>query len=232
MIGILVQLAVSWLIIWLFEKGDLRCLGLWPSAKRLKSFLLFFVVTASCSALGFLLKMLIAKQSWQLNPDANFSLILKGVWYVIKSVLFEELIFRGVLLYILIKKLGVLRAILISGIAFGIYHWFTYGVIGNPVAMIYTFFITGIMGLVFAFGYAKSFSLWIPIGIHLGWNLLQMVVFSSDTIGPQLFVEVSPKQQNGLTYFNFILIQFLPLIACFAINTWLLMRYKQVELTK
>ena len=43
MIGILVQLAVSWLIVWLFEKGNLNCLGLLPTKRRLTDFFLFLI---------------------------------------------------------------------------------------------------------------------------------------------------------------------------------------------
>ena len=140
MIGIVVQLAVSWLVVWLFEKGNLNCLGLLPAKKKLTDFVLFFSITAACSVLSFLLQMLIARQSWQLNPDINLLLIMKGTWFVIKSVLFEELIFRGVLLYILIKKMGAVKAIFISAAAFGMYHWFSHELWGNPVQMAIEFF--------------------------------------------------------------------------------------------
>jgi membrane protease YdiL (CAAX protease family) len=58
-------------------------------------------------------------------------LIVKGTWWTLFSVLYEELIFRGVVLYILIKRIGEVKAILISCIAFGIYHWFSYGLFWN-----------------------------------------------------------------------------------------------------
>ncbi len=38
-------------------------------------------------------------------------------------------------LYIAIKKLGVTKACILSAICFGIYHWFSHEVIGNPVQM-------------------------------------------------------------------------------------------------
>ncbi|MBC7873420.1 MAG: CPBP family intramembrane metalloprotease [Ferruginibacter sp.] len=230
MIGILVQLAVSWLIVWVYEKGNLGCLGLMPTKKRLLDLTLFFLITAACAASGFFLKMIIAKQSWLLNPDINAGLILKGVWFTIKSVLFEELIFRGVLLYILIKKIGATWAIVISATAFGIYHWFSHELWGNPGQMAIEFFITGIMGVVLAYGYAKSFSLYIPIGIHLGWNLMQMVVFSGNTIGHQLLVESLPAPVVTISYFSYFTMLFLPLLSCWIINLWLLRRYKQVQL--
>lgn len=231
MIGIIVQLAISWLLIWLYEKAGLGFLGLMPSKKRLRDFALFFLVTAACSASGFLLKNLIAKQSWMLNPDLDAWLIVKGIWFTVKSVLFEELIFRGVLFYILIKKIGAMKAIIISGIAFGIYHWFSHELWGNPQQMAIEFVTTGCMGLVLAYGYAKSFSLYIPIAIHLGWGLIQMVVFSGDTIGEQLLVEVMPRPIVTVSYFSYFTMLFFPLLSCLVINTWLLRKYKQVQLT-
>jgi membrane protease YdiL (CAAX protease family) len=230
MIGIIIQLTISWLIIWLFEKGSLNILGLLPTKKRLKDFIVFFLIVAACATSGFLLKMLIAKQSWELNPAINAGAVLEGVWFTVKSVLFEEFIFRGVLLYILIKKLGATRAIIISAVAFGIYHWFSHELWGNPAQMAIEFVMTGIMGLVLAYGYAKSFSLFIPFAIHFGWNIVQMVVFSGNTIGQQLFVAVLPKLEVTISYFKFFVMLLLPLISCWLISFWLLRRYKQVEL--
>lgn len=229
MIGIIVQLAISWLIVWLYEKGNLSCLGLMPTKKRLLDFTLFFFITAACAVSGFALKMLIAKQSWMLNPALNTVSILEGIWFTVKSVLFEELIFRGVLLYILMKKLRTTRAIIISAVAFGIYHWFSHELWGNPVQMAIEFVMTGIMGLALAYGYAKSYSLFIPIAIHFGWNIVQMVVFSGNTIGQQLFVEVLPRPVITISYFSFFVMLLLPVISCWLINGWLLRRYKQVE---
>lgn len=51
------------------------------------------------------------------------------------------------------------------------------------------------MGVVYAYGYAKTFSLYVPIAIHLGWNLVRSVVFSETVIGNQLLVQVKPVPQ-------------------------------------
>lgn len=177
MLGIIVQLALSWLIVWLFEKKNLGVLGLFPTKRRLLDFSIFFCITVACCSSDFIMRILFAGQQWKLNPVLSFKLILNGVWWNIKSVLFEELIFRGMLLYILIKKLGAAKAIIISAIGFGIYHWFSFEAFGNPMQMAIVFITTGIMGLLYAFGYAKSFSLYIPVAIHLGWNLTRSVIF-------------------------------------------------------
>src|SRR5512141_3179475 len=149
MIGIIIQLAISWLIIWLVEKGDLAVLGFFQTKKRLLDFGLFFFVTAFCCASQYLLRMYFAKEEWQLNPALSARLIFDGTWWNIKSVLFEELIFRGVLLYLIIK-FGSVRGIIISAIDIGIYHWFSFEVVGEIKQMAITFAMTGIMGLLLA----------------------------------------------------------------------------------
>lgn len=229
MVGILIQLALSWVFIWYFEKGNLSVLGWKPTSKRLSDFALFFLVTGFLCACGFFLKMGIAKQQWQLNPNFNWLEIADGVWWNIKSVLFEELIFRGVLFYILIKKLGANRAILISATAFGIYHWFSHNAFGNPQAMVTEFIITGAMGLVLAYAYAKTWSLYIPIAIHLGWGIVQQVVFSDGPIGRQLFVEVMPRPIITVSVFSFLFMQLFALVSVLGINFLLLRRKEQAS---
>lgn len=227
MLGIIVQLLISWVIIWFFEKGNLGVLGFYPTKKRLSGFFLFLIITALCCASDFIMRMAFAKEQWYVNPKLTAGILWEGVWWNIKSVLFEELIFRGVLFYILIKKLGPVKAIIISSIAFGIYHWFSHEVIGNPVQMIITFLTTGLMGVVYAYGYAKTFSLYVPIAIHLGWNLVRSVVFSETVIGDQLLVQVKPVPQVTVGYFIYFCVVFVPMLSALLINFFILKKMKQ-----
>ena len=224
MAGIIVQLAISWLIAWLIEKRNLSVLGLFPTKPRLISFFIFFIITSICCATGFLFKIYLDNQKWVINPNLSVKLILSGTWWNIKSVLFEELIFRGILLFILIKHLGPIKAIVISAIAFGIYHWFSFGVIGNAIPMLVTFLTTGIMGLLLAYGYYKTFSLYIPIAIHLGWNFTQIFVFSQGPIGNGLFVPVNAAPFRTDSYIIFFCVTFLPMLLALSINFILLKR--------
>jgi len=229
MIGILVQLILSWLIIHFVEKKDLGVLGFMPTRKRLSGFTLFFLLTALCCAGGFFLRMYFAQERWMINPRLSAMDLLNGTWWNIKSVLFEELIFRGVLLYILIKRTGMITGIILSSIAFGIYHWFSHGVIGNPVQMAITFVTTGLMGAVYAYGYARSGSILIPSAIHLGWNLTMSVVFSSGNIGEQLFVQVKPAPQVTVSYLVYFIIIILPMLSAMVLNFLFLRRIQKNE---
>ncbi len=227
MIGILVQLILSWLIIHFVEKKDLGVLGFMPTRKRMIGFGIFFFVTALCCASGFFMRMYFAGERWSLNPGMNNSMALAATWWNIKSVLFEGLIFHGVLLYILIKRTGLITGIIISSVAFGIYHWFSQELIGNYTQMAITFALSGTMGLIYAYGYARSWSILIPSAIHLGWNLTQGFVFSSGSIGNQLFITRMPEHPVSVSYFVYFLIIFFPFISAILINFWLLRKYPQ-----
>lgn len=227
MIGILIQLALSWALVWFVAKENLGVLGLRPTRRRIVEFALYFTVTGALCASGFILKMLIAKQQWQLNPAFQWEPVLTAIGFAIKSTLFEELIFRGVLLYLLIRKLGATKAIVISGIAFGIYHWFSHELFWNVQAMIIEFFITGIMGLIFAYGYAKSKSIYIPTAIHLGWGIVQMVVFSSGPVGNQIFIEALPRPVVTVSYFSYFFMELFPVVSVYVVNFWLIWKKKQ-----
>jgi len=229
MIGIIVQLALSWLLVWLFEKGNLGFLGFYPTKRRLLDFGFFFIITALCCSSDFFIRMLFIKQEWKLNPAVSANLILTGIWWNIKSVLFEELIFRGVLFYILIKKLGATKAIIISAVGFGIYHWFSQEAFGNIPQMAITFLTTGIMGLLYAYGYAKTISLYVPCAIHLGWNLTRSVIFSEGVIGDQLFIQAKPVTEFVISYFIYFSWLILPLLSALLINFWILKKRKQAD---
>ena len=229
MLGLIVQLAISWLIIWFYEKNNLRVLGFKPTKARLLDFLIFFVITAICCSTGFLLKMYFGGLRWELNPKLTMGLILEGIRWNIVSVLFEELIFRGVLLYILIKKTGTTKAIVISAIAFGIYHWFSYGIFGNVGQMVITFLLTGTMGLLYAYGYAKTMSLYIPIAIHLGWNLTQGFIFSEGPIGTGILKQVGTESFRTDSYIIFYITFLLPLLSTLLVNFYLLKKKEQVD---
>ncbi len=119
---------------------------------------------------------------------------------------------------------------LISSVAFGMYHWFSHEVFGNPVQMLITFVVTGLMGMVYAYGYAKTFSLYIPCAIHLGWNLTSSFIFSKGILGDQLFIQVKPVPEVQVGYFIFFCVAFLPVISAILVNFLLISKIKQVNL--
>lgn len=208
MIGILIQLAVSWLLLWFIAKEHLSALGFKPTRGRLLNFLFGFLVAAICLTIYCLTTTYLTNNQWALNENYSGEDFLASSWWTVKSVLFEELIFRGALLYILIRKIGLRSASLISAVAFGIYHWFSFGALGNPVQMMYVFLTTGLWGFMYALSFAKTGSLYLPVGLHLGWNLFNIVLFSQGPLGNQLLVnEYSGEKLTGLPSLALFLFQ-------------------------
>ncbi|PZD79274.1 CPBP family intramembrane glutamic endopeptidase [Mesonia sp. K7] len=197
MIGILVAIAISWLLLFLIEKKNILALGFLPINKRLKQFLIGFLITSVLCILVQFLESYLKSSTWTLNNDITCKTILKSFWWDFKSVLTEELIFRGALLYILIQKIGSKKSTLISAIAFGIYHWFSYGVLGNITAMILIFIGTGLMGYAWAWAFSKTKSIMLPFGLHLGWNFVYNTIFSNGPLGNLLLIQKDGSELTG-----------------------------------
>jgi hypothetical protein len=213
MLQLIGLLAISWFFIWLFNKESISVLGLTLTKQRLKYALIFFVVSALCAASSFLLKMIIAKEAYALSELITMKLVLIEIWNQFRSVLTEELICRGALLYILIKKIGQTKAILISSILFAALHWFNAGVWGNLMQMIIVFSFTFTMGLLLAYAFARTVSLWIPFAIHFGWNLTQNYIFPESAAGNHIFVLAAPAPVVTVSYFAFFTMLLFPKIA-------------------
>ncbi|MDA3613889.1 CPBP family intramembrane glutamic endopeptidase [Polluticaenibacter yanchengensis] len=196
MLGIIIILLISWLLLWKIKAPD--ALGLNPNKQRTLHLATGILLSAICCTVYHLASTTFSNNHWQLNKDFTFIIALNSCWWVLKSVLFEELVFRGALLYILSKKWGTFIACLVSAVSFGIYHWFSYNSFGNPVQMAIIFFMTGLFGYALAFAFVKLKSIYLPTSIHLGWNLFSIIVFSNGPLGQQLLVKVNNHKAEGI----------------------------------
>ena len=129
--------------------------------------------------------------------------LLSSLFTIISSVLIEELFFRGALFLILVAILPIWSAILLASLAFGIYHWFSFGVIGNVPAMLAVAITTGSFGAVMCYAYLRSHTLMVPVAIHAGWNLANALLI--DTSGRQMALWSTqhpvPKEWSGFIVF-------------------------------
>ena len=214
--GLLVELALNWLLLLLFTKKDLAALGFVPEKRRMIHFTAGFALAAFIYSFNIFLQTIFSDSEWLRNETYTLSKFFSASWWTMQSVLYEELIFRGALLYIAITKLGVKKACLLSAVCFGVYHWFSMNAFGNWLFMLGIFLITGCMGYIFALAYAKTSSLYLPIALHFGWNLMNTVIFSQGPIESQLFLAKRGEQFTQIEGFIVMLIQsFLLPVAAF-----------------
>ena len=80
----------------------------------------------------------------------------------------EELFARGLALQFLARALGAPAAVAVTSVAFGLLHG------GNPGVTALAQWNTGLFGAAFALAVLWRRSLWLAVGLHLGWNLTQV----------------------------------------------------------
>ena len=230
MLQLLGLLAISWAILWLVQKKNLSVLGLMPDKQRLSYFIILFIVSAICSASAYLLKILFLKEEYVLTPSLKIESVLLEIWYQFRTVLTEELLCRGAVLYILIKRIGASKAILISAVFFAILHWLNAGVWGNILQMTIVFSFTFTMGLLLAYAYARTFSLLMPFAIHYGWKLTQNYIFPDSAAGTHIFTLAAPPPSVTVSYFIFFTVLLLPKISVIVADYLIVKQHKQAQM--
>jgi hypothetical protein len=99
------------------------------------------------------------------HPDVSRrgSLFLPALLFC--GAMAEELAFRGFVLQYLVRGWGVWPSLLATGALFGLMHN------GNPGASWLSDLNTALFGVLFGYALLRSHDLWLPIGLHFGWNL-------------------------------------------------------------
>jgi hypothetical protein len=90
----------------------------------------------------------------------------------------EELVFRGAIFRIAEERLGTTAALIISAAIFGLLHAANPG--ATPVS---TAAIALEAGALLGVVYSASRNLWLPMGLHFGWNFTEGGIFSAAVSG-------------------------------------------------
>ncbi|MEE1944896.1 CPBP family intramembrane glutamic endopeptidase [Pedobacter sp. KR3-3] len=172
MIGIFILLALTIGITFFLYKSWKDLLGMVPTGKRMAYFIMGLLLMSALCLLNIGIATMFKSIMWQTNSSFSYTQLLSISQYMLKSVLTEELLFRGIVFYLILKKLKTKTACLISAIAFGAYHWLSYGAISfSLVQQLYILLITGLAGYAWAYAFTQSKTIWLPLGLHLGWNI-------------------------------------------------------------
>jgi uncharacterized protein len=150
----------------IFESGKLSDLGLHWNAAAGHNLLAGIAAGVAGVSLLIFPPVLIGLAHFERAHDGSVS--FPGSIFIV-ALLFcgaagEEIAFRGFPLQILMRGYGSWPSILGMGALFGVMHRF------NPGATTLSTINTAGFGILFGFALLRAHDLWLPLGIHFGWN--------------------------------------------------------------
>jgi hypothetical protein len=150
----------------IYERGRMEDVGMGWSAPAQRHLLLGLAggIAAGAAVVGLLLALRLSV----LEPSTDAPFSAGKLIFVTVMLLFgatgEELLFRGYGFQLLMKRLGPWIVVPLSALVFGWAHR------DNISAGWLGLTNTSLWGLVLGFAYWRARDLWLPIGLHFGWN--------------------------------------------------------------
>lgn len=140
--------------------------GSWPQALGIGLTLgvgLITLLLMACWATGY------AKFTWH-SPDKH-GMQLLGIAFVSLLIyaVAEESIFRGYLFQTLLRGIGPLATLFLTSLVFALGH------LDNPHTTLLSLLNIFLAGVMFGMLYLRIGTLWLPIGLHAGWNFGQLL---------------------------------------------------------
>lgn len=129
--------------------------------------------------------------AWDFDP---ISVVLTNVLTFFIVFVFvgwnEELLSRGYHLQTIASGTNLFWGVVLSSAIFGILH------LGNPNATWVSAAGIFFAGIYLAYGYIRTKQLWLSIGLHIGWNFFEGVVFGFPVSGLDIYALTRIKIQG------------------------------------
>jgi membrane protease YdiL (CAAX protease family) len=181
--GLLSALFANWLALRIYENRQIPDLGLWWS-RATGNNLVIGVGGGIVSACLVLAPPLLAGAAHLVPTPAEHPSVGALVYLTFLLAVGasgEELLFRGYGFQLLIANFGEWATILPVGVVFGLMHS------ANPNADWLGVANTVGFGVLFGYAYLRSRDLWLPIGLHFGWNFT-LPLFGANVSGLRMNV--------------------------------------------
>jgi hypothetical protein len=176
----LALLAASYCMTRFVHRKPLAAIGLWLNTRAARD-------TAAGVGIGILMMAGIfivevalgyASPVWQDFPPGLLTLsILRLAAIFAFAAALEELLFRGYAFQTLMQGITFAPAMLLVSLLFALAH------AQNPNATVFGLFNVALAGIWLSFAYVKTRGLWLPTGLHFGWNFAQTAIFGFPTSG-------------------------------------------------
>jgi membrane protease YdiL (CAAX protease family) len=120
--------------------------------------------------------------AWEFDPLSTVITSVVGAFIIFTFVGWnEELLSRGYHLQTIASGTNLIWGVVISSAVFGLLH------LGNPNATWVSAAGIFFAGIYLAYGYLRTGQLWLSIGLHIGWNFFEGVVFGFPVSGMGMY---------------------------------------------
>ncbi|MCL5103216.1 MAG: CPBP family intramembrane metalloprotease [Armatimonadetes bacterium] len=170
-------LAITLVFLTYWDHQPLSVLGLHYNAAT-AAYITYGAGTAlGCVTLVFLLGLLagrirVRRSRITRNRCAHMPAFVEGLTAFFTAAVFEELIFRGYVFYELQRAFGGPAAIVSSSIIFSSAHYIKHQ--RTPAIFTLNAFLFGILAAICRY---QTGTLWLPIGLHFGWNVVSGPIY-------------------------------------------------------
>jgi membrane protease YdiL (CAAX protease family) len=152
----------------IFDRRPLTDIGIGGGRASRMNFAIGAVLGAGAAALMLSAPLLGGAGHLVLRPAGSFA--WPSLVFYLAVMVFgaagEEMIFRGYAFQLLVQRMGPFATVLPVGVVFGIVHsW-------NPNATSWGVLNTILWGILLGYSFLRSRDLWLPIGLHYGWNVV------------------------------------------------------------
>lgn len=110
---------------------------------------------------------------------------------LLAAALAEEVSFRGYPFQRMVDAIGAVPAVIVVSGLFGAVHW------ANPSSSTWSIINTALVGVLLCVAYLRTRALWVPWGIHFGWNFGLGVVFGLPVSGLNEFAVIVHGKAGG-----------------------------------
>jgi len=164
-LGSIVATYICWKI---YDETPLPQAGLTPDRRGVRDLAIGIAAGATGVALALVPGLLLGLARFTAAPDGTH--VTFGTTLFVTLLIFcgaagEEMLFHGFAFQSLITGLGPFATILPVGMIFGLLH------LGNPDATWLSTANTVGFGIIFGYALYRTSGLWLPIGLHFGWNI-------------------------------------------------------------
>jgi len=195
---LLLSISLFGLYLWLLTVADqveerrIALLGFPLARGWIRQFALGALLGFSLTLLGVLLSAVRADVTISVNVSSRaFARAAVALIVLVFGALAEELMFRGYPFQRLEDAIGPAGAIGVFSLLFGAVH------LTNPGASALGLANTVLIGIVLAIAYLRTRALWLPWGIHFGWNTTLGLLLGLPVSGLRLFNVVVRSSAKG-----------------------------------